>query len=247
MAVKLVVDSVEDIPRLYRQDYEQGADGKWHLILDGKHPDTVKLGEFRTRNIELMKEAEELRPLKAKYEGIDPDAARAALANAADAEKMRAKLAAFDGVDADEYRRLKARPDPAKLEAELAAETAAHQQAEFRNIVTAAFLKAGGRESAVDYMVSCASKVFDTNGTTKELSTKNPGVPLTIAEWVEQQSKVADFAYLPSKGGGARPSPAGTHQLGEYNRQGILRDPTPQQLGEHSREIASGKLKVVYS
>jgi len=102
MSLKYVIDDLDDVPRLLRQDYKQGADGRYHLVLDGKHPDSVKVAEFRETNVQLLKELQELRP------------------DAADVEQMRAKLATFDGVDPDEYRVLKARPDAAKLEAELA-------------------------------------------------------------------------------------------------------------------------------
>jgi hypothetical protein len=238
--LKLTINDPVEVAGPLRQEYKKSADGKYHLEVEA-HPDSARLSEFRDRNIALLKEVEELRPFRAKYDGIDPDAAKKALAKAAELE---ARLAAFDGVDADEYRVLKARPDAAKLEAELAAERAAHQQTQFRNTITTEFLRAGGRESAVDYMVLNAAKVFAADGTTQEFSKANPGVPISVAEWIQEQAKVADFAFKPSRGGSAPPRRS---TLGSYRQQGELRDPTPQELGKHASDIASGRLKVIYS
>lgn len=247
--LKYVIDELVQVPGPLREYYaKSGVTGKFTLTADG-HPDTAKLSEFRNKNIELLKELDELRPLKAKYEGIDSDAAKAALANAAD---LTAKLAAFEGVDTAEYHLLKARPDVmarvAELETELTTEKAAHSATQFKNTITTEFLRVGGRESAVDFMVTEAAKVFAADGTTKEFSTANPGVPLTVGEWIQQRLAVADFAFKPSKGGGAGPTQHGAnHSLGTHLRQNELRDPTPQQLGTHASDIAKGKLKVVYS
>lgn len=135
-----------------------------------------------------------------------------------------------------------------ELEAELVAEKEAHAATQFKHTVTAEFLRVGGRESAVDFIVRSAAKVFAVDGTTNEPSRQNPGVPLSLAEWIEDQFETADFAFKPSKGGGAGATRGGgVHRLGAYTRQKELRDPSPQQLGQHAADIAKGKLKVVYS
>lgn len=199
-----------------------------------------KLAEFRENNIELQKTL-------AKFDGLDPETARAAFVKATTLEE---KLAAFEGVDPDEYRALKARPDTsqraAELEAELAATKTAHAAAMLKNAVSVEFLRQGGRASAVDFMLQAASKVFEmgTDGvTTKEFSATNPSQPLSVSEWITQQVAVADFAFQPSRGGGApvRKSAA----LGGRSNVKELRNPTPQQLGEHSASIARGEIKIV--
>ena len=231
MSLKMSVPDFDDVPRVLRGDYERGADGAYHLVLEGKHPDAARLAEFRDHNIALLKEVEALRGAKA---------------NTAEAEELRQKLAAFEGVDPEEYRVLKARPDATKLEADLIAERAAHQKTQFRHTITTASLGAGVRESARDYVCQEAEKIFAPDGTTQEMSTTNPGTPLTISEWLQSLSRTADWLFLPSRGGGAGPR-SETHVLGAIRQQNELRDPTPQQLGAHASEIASGKLKVVYS
>jgi hypothetical protein len=240
--LKHTIDDVVEVIGPLRDFYTKAEDGKFHLSIDGE---SSKLSEFRDKNIALMKELDELRPLKVKYEGIDPDAT-------AKLTEAEAKLATFDGVDPAEYRLLKARPDATKraaeLETDLATEKAAHAATKFKTTTTVEFLKTGGRESAVDFIATEAAKVFAADGTTKELSTINPGVPLTVAEWMKQQVAVSDFAFNPSRGGGAGPvQGGGVHRLGAHTRQNELRDPTPQQLGAHASDIANGKLKVVYT
>lgn len=238
--LKQTLDDIHEVIGPLRDFYAKSEDGKFHLSVDGE---SSKLAAFRDKNIALMKEAVQL---KTKYEGIDPDATLVKLTEA------EAKLAAFDGVDPAEYRLLKARPDvtkrAAELEADLATEKAAHAATQFKNTTTVEFLKAGGRESAVDYMVTEAAKVFAVDGTTKEFSKENPGVPLTVAEWMTQQFTTSNFAFNPSRGGGAGPTQTGgVHRLGAHSGKNELRNPTPQQLGAHASDIAKGKLKVVYT
>ena len=64
--LKQVLDQINEVPGPLRDFYEQAADGKHHLCVDGDSP---KLAEFRSRNIALMKENDDLR---AKFEGVDP-------------------------------------------------------------------------------------------------------------------------------------------------------------------------------
>jgi predicted ATP-grasp superfamily ATP-dependent carboligase len=196
------------------------------------HPDSEKLAEFRDKNIALLKELDELRPLKEKFEGVDPEAARAALAKLPELEGKLAELAS--------------RPDGTKLAEELATVRSEHAAATFKNSVTVEFIKAGGRESAEEYIVEQAAKVFAADGSTKQMSETNPGLPLTVAEWLENTAREHHYLFKPSSGGGARGN-TNPPKLGATRRQGELRDPTPQQLGQHASDIASGKVKIVYS
>jgi hypothetical protein len=226
--LKTIVDNIADVPGPVREFYQETADGKFALVFDGKD----RLAEFRNKNIELMKSLDAF-----------PDAAKAALAKTADLEKERtdlaAKLAAFE-----------ARPDSSKrvveLEEELSTTKAAHAAAQFKTAVSVEFLKAGGRASAVDFMVTAASKAFSMeNGevSTKEFSVKNPEQPLTLSEFMGQQMAVADFAFQPSRGGGA--APARKPVLGSHSSARELRNPSPQELGANASAIARGEVKIV--
>src|SRR4051812_17196649 len=192
MPLKCFVNDASEVPSHLRDYYKKSGDGKFALVLDGDPQGYVKaekLVDFRENNIDLRNEL-------ARFEGLDPDAARAALA----------KLEAFRDVDPEEYRVLKARPEPtqriAELETQLANEKTARADTQLRNTVTVEFLRAGGRESAVDFMVGNATKIFAVENdelTTKAFSTKKPGEPLTLGEWMDQQTTVVDFAFKPSK------------------------------------------------
>jgi len=246
MPVKLTVQDPSEVAAPLRGDYKRGADGKFHLMLEGVHPDSAKLAEFRENNVALLKEINEV---KRTYEGIDPDVARAALTT--DYTALAAKLAVFNGVDVEEYRALKARPDIASVEAALATEKAAHESTRIRHAITTEFLRHGGRESAVDFIVGSAANTFAIeNGevTSKEFSNIRPGERLSVSEWMAQQSSVADFAFKPSAGGGVpKGHSGGIARLGIRPNANELRDPTPQDLGANASAIASGKLKVVYT
>lgn len=181
-----------------------------------------KVAEFRQNNINLMRERDALR---------------------AEAEADKAKLA-----------ELLAKPDgatqAAKLEADLAAERAAHASTRLRHIVTSEFLSAGGRASAVDFIAAEAEKVFaleDGKVTTKEFSPANPAAPLSIEEWMRKQMLEKEYVFQPSRGGGAAPRGGPVTRFGERPSQKVLKDPTPQALGANAAAIARGDIKIEHS
>jgi hypothetical protein len=119
----------------------------------------------------------------------------------------------------------------ADLEAQLQAERRSHDATRLRHAVTTEFLRSGGRPSATDYMADAAAKVFvveDGKVTSKEFSESNPSEPLTLTEWLQKKSREEDYCWLPSRGGGSRPSQ--TPRFGQRSNQQTLRNPTPQQL-----------------
>jgi hypothetical protein len=58
--LKLVVDKVEDVEEKNRDLYKKGADGKFYLQTEEDTETKKKIDEFRTNNIKLMKEKEDL-------------------------------------------------------------------------------------------------------------------------------------------------------------------------------------------
>lgn len=97
-----------------------------------------------------------------------------------------------------------------------------------RHLVSAAFLAAGGQPEAVDLVVMKTAGIEEDK----------------LTDWLADaaMSKELGFAFRPSTGGGAKSSP----RLG-VSTANELRDPTPQQLGQYAKDIASGKRTVVYS
>jgi hypothetical protein len=235
MALKTIINDPAEVPDALRDFYAKTPDGKFAIMLDGDGdppPGFVKadkLAELRTNNRKLHAANVELEAKLRAFDGIDPDAARAALA----------ELAETEIVDTEDLDKAHA-AELAALQSQLAAEKAAHSATQFKNTVAVEFLKAGGRESAVDFMVGKAADVFAMeNGkvTTKEFSTTNPGEKLTVSEWMGQQAHVADFAFKPSRGGGALTS------TGSPAKRTISSDPL--EVGRNLADIASGDVTVL--
>jgi hypothetical protein len=220
MALKLVITDPSDVPASLRGEYAKGDDGKYHLTLEGGHPDTVKLAEFRNSNRSLNAKITELEAKQATL--IEPSVLEALKASHA------AELAKVKGDKSEE------------LAAQLAAEKAAHAKTQFERIVAFELSKAGVYESAVDFMVGKAAEKFvmkDGKLTTELFSEKNPGEPLTVEEWVNQQTSVVGFAFKPSRGGGA-----GSTGAGPSGPRVISNDPLT--VGRNLEAIARGDVTV---
>jgi len=267
MALSPIVDTLEQIPEALRAHYV-AKDGKYVLELTAAPAGFVpavdlatangKVVEFRDNNVRLMKEVEELRPLKAtieKFTGIDPDAAKAAIAKVAtlgaagvqrpDDIAVMIKTA----VDAAN------KPIADALAAANAATQAASKRADdatLRESVIAKFVKAGGKAKASDFTIGKALEVFEVKegrvvAKPNQFSAEKPGNPLDIDEWLLQHAREYDFAFEPSKGGGAAPAGGSGGGAGLKPGQTVLKDPTPQQLGENAAAISKGTVKVEYS
>lgn len=244
MGLKTVIADPAEVPDALREHYKQTTDGKFALVLDGDQPPGFvkadKLAEFRSNNRKLHAANVELEAKLKVYDGIDPDAARAALAELADTEIVdsddldKAHSAELAAVQSEKAKQVE------ELQAQLAAEVNAHNTTRFNQTVAYEFVRAGGRESAVDFIVGKAAEVFtmkDGKLTTKEFSTARPGEPLSISEWVAQQSHTCDFAFRPSKGGGALQSHAAPA------RRTVSSDPL--EFGRNLSDIASGDVTVL--
>jgi hypothetical protein len=255
MSLKCVVNSLTEVAGPLWDYYKKTADGRFALVLDGEPAGYVKsskLDEFRANNRDLHTAKTELESRLKAFDGIDPDAARAALAvgtdpakvsdleeklaaAAANAETLKAQHAAeLAALQSDQTNRA------TNLEAALTAEKSAHAATQLRNAISVEFLRAGGRESAVDFMVGKAAGTFEMkNGVaiSREFSTARPGEPLSISEWVTQQSHICDFAFKPSRGGGAVGS------SGAPPRRTVSSDPL--EFGRNIADIASGDVTVL--
>ena len=71
MSLKFKFKTKDEIPADHLPLYAE-RDGAWVLDVEGA-VDKAKLDEFRTTNVALLKERDEL---KQRFEGIDPDAVR---------------------------------------------------------------------------------------------------------------------------------------------------------------------------
>lgn len=257
-----VVDTLEAVPEAARSFYE-AKDGKFHLSLNGAPAGFVpaaqlteangKLVTFRDNNVALLKEVEPLRTLKTQFEGIDPAVAKDAISKVTELGKK--------GVtgEADLKTLIDAAMAPLKTQLDLAAAQTATERkraddAALRSSIGEKFLKAGGKPKALDYVIGEAQSVFTVEqGIVKaqanRFSTERPSDPLGIDEWLTGLAKEHDFAFEVSAGSGAGGGPRQGAGNGVILKAGqtALTDPTPAQLGEFSKEILAGKVKVVYS
>lgn len=261
--MKTVLTALDGLSEDLKTEYE-AKDGKFYLKLEGDVPShtaalaaaNARIIEFRNKNIELMKETEELRPLKLQFEGIDADAAKDAL------EKVKA-LGKKGIKDIDDFEaRVKMTVDevvkPLREQLQTSAnETAAERRRadEFllHSTIGDTFVKAGGKPNAVDFIVGLAKDNFEVKDgkvSTKagKFSTEKPGDALSVTEWLTTSiQKDHDYVFEPSKGGGAPIVKPGTRIAGAKTGQTILKDPSPQELGANSADIAAGKVRVEYS
>jgi hypothetical protein len=223
MALKPVIDTLDGLPPAIREHYV-AKDGKYQLALDGEHPDTVRVAEFRANNIRVTKENEDL---KTKFAGIDPDAVRA----------DKARLETLEAAKPDET--------IAALRAQLAEAHTRANASVLKDAITAAFLKNGGRPNAVDYIVSKAADKFAVEGGVlvgKVFDANKPGEKLTVDGFISQHVRDSDFAFKASSGGGSNPRPGDGRSSGGKE----LRNPDARTLGANANAIARGEMRVVY-
>jgi hypothetical protein len=225
--LKFQIDDLATVREADRTHYVKGEDGKFRLDVSD-HPDAARVNEFRTNNIQLQKDAE-------AWKGVDLVAAKAALANAAKGDG--------DAVVA------------LKLELATAKSTAAAAQAKadrsvLRDSLRQKALAAGVLPAALDIFLDKAEAVFEVKGDSVQarpniFSKGKPGDALTPDEYVTNAITELPFLFGKSSGGGS--SPHKSSGSGPSDGRQVLRDPSPKQLGEHSRAIARGEMRVEYS
>lgn len=262
-ALTPVVDSLDKVPEAARPFYE-AKDGKFHVSLEGAPAGFVpaaehatqlgKVVEFRDRNIALLQEVETLRPLKTQFEGIDPVTAKTAIAAQAELGKKGVKGA--DDLAAQITAAVTAAVAPLKSQLDTAVkETAAERiradQSVLRSQVSEKFLKAGGKPNAIDFILGKAQESFQVEGGAvkalpNKFSSDRPGDALGLDEWLVGAARENDFAFETSGGTGAAPVKGSSNVRAG---QTILRDPTPQQLGDAqvAKDLKAGKTRIEYT
>jgi hypothetical protein len=230
MALKYQLDTLDGLSPTDVKHYTKTDDGKFRVVIEGEPAESVKLSEFRDKNIALIKDL-------ARFDGIDPEAVKADKAKLADLER--------------------AKPNEriTELEGQLAAEKTARADAEqkaatnrVRDTIETKGLAIGLRPNAVDILRGKGEPVFTVvNGVVQAkpntFSKTRPGELITVDEWLADQAREFPFLFLPSSGSGSHPLPSGGGPGGVPE----LRDPTPEQLGRHADDILAGRMKVVTS
>jgi hypothetical protein len=227
MALKPVVSDLSSVAEPLRSLYEQRA-GQWVLALDGTPPGFVaeaehntlknQHAEFRDNNRSLNGTVTALQEKLKSFDGLDVDAAKAALANAkALADKgikggddlAAAINAAVTAATAPVVSELKALKDSeAKTKQALATK-------ELEQALTAAGIKAGVDEKALPDYLARGLRTFTleegrpvakaADGTLIRKS----GEPITPEQWAADLAAEASHLFKPSSGGGAQGSGGG--------------------------------------
>lgn len=219
----------------------------------------AKVAEFRTTNIGLMKELDALKPELEKFKDLDPEAARAALAKVEALGKKGIKD--VDDVDTKVKSIITEMQKPfndaiAKLNEQLAASNAkAEADAKradaylLQSQISDKFNKIGGKAKATDFIIGLARDTFEVkDGTvvakTGKFNPEKPGEQLTVDDWLASTVKEHDYVIEPSKGGGAPPQKGSGPVPNVRPGQTVLKNPTPQELGQYAADIRAGKVKV---
>lgn len=261
-----------DIPEGLRDEYVD-QDGAFVLKIDGDHPIVMKLvadanekvtaaqreakksiGEYRDNNIALLQllGVEGFDAAKVKIEAlksIDPKAHQEALDRIAELEK--GGVSKKEDVQALVAKQVEAAVGPYRQQVEemkakerRAAEALAKKEVE--SALTAAAVRVGVQDSAVEDFVARGSRVFsyeegrivakDSDGEIK-FSQRRPADPLDVNEWAEGLQEQAPHIFKPSQGGGAGGSRGGgtTKHVNAFD---------PLEFGRNAESIASGETKV---
>ena len=265
MSMKPVVDSLDQVTPDLRQHYVSHGD-KFVLEMDGEpqgyvsrssHADMQnKVAEFRDNNIALKSQLEDAAKLKAQFDGIDPDQARAALQSTAELSKkgvrkasdvdsaVSSALDSFKSTELEPLRKLLSDEREARLQADQKV-----AQATLKNAVLKSFKAAGGQDQALDFVVNRAGEVFEPNGDGQlqakagVYSTDSPGEALSLNEWMQTQTKDISFAFGSSNGGSSRHGDGNNPTIPAGVR--TIKNPTPLELGQYAKDIRAGRVLII--
>ena len=246
MALKYKFKAKDEVPAEHLSLYTE-RDGAWVLDVEGA-VEKAKLDEFRNTNITLAKERDEL---SKRFEGIDPDEARALLAEKQKLEEEKLLRGNADPNAAEKAEKDKAaereriekviegrvKGIKAELEKQVGSLTTERDALNARltaiqidqGVITVA-TKRGLRPSAIADITARARSVFKlVNGNPAAFEADGKSVrygrdgltPMTLEEWVDTQVSEAPHLFESNAGGGA----AGNTSGGGARPQGLQKNP----------------------
>ena len=215
--LKAMIDDLNVVPEALRTFYEE-QDGKYQLSVEGMVP-RAKLDEFRTNNINLVRERDALRQ---QYDGIDPVKARDLLEKSQ--KEHDRKLIDAGKVDELLIQRVEAmRTD---YEAQLKSEAMKSQslQSQLEGLLIDGAIRdeaarAGIRGSAVEDVLLRGRNVFKlVDGKAvpmqaDEVMFGKTGEAMSMREWLHGLASSAPHLFEPSRGAGAAGG-TGTQPMG---------------------------------
>jgi hypothetical protein len=216
MALKFKFKTREEIPAELQSFYVE-RDGAWLLDADGL-VEKSKLDEFRTTNVNLIKERDDLAK---RFEGIDPDEVRQL---AADKQKLleERQLKAGEVDKVVEARLKSARAEWDKQHGVVVAErdvlTGRLTAIQIDQAVVTEATKRGLRPTAIPDITSRARtsfklvngvpQAFEADGQTARMG-KDGVSPMSLAEWIDALVSDAPHLFEANAGGGAAGSGSG--------------------------------------
>ena len=213
MALERLIAKKDGIPAGLEQHYVE-RDGAFHLDVNGEGD-----SEFRKNNIALM---QQLREQAKRFEGIDPEAVRALMAEKAKLEEANAlKAGELEKVVAGRIAPLKAELDKraaaeAKAEARLAAvliDQAIVAEATKRGLRASAMRDITARAKNTFRLVDGVPQAVESDGATIRMA-KDGVSQLSIAEWMDTQVSEAPHLFESNAGGGAAGNISGGGAVG---------------------------------
>jgi hypothetical protein len=216
MALKFKFKARDEIPAELQTLYVE-REGAWMLDAEGV-VEKSKLDEFRTTNLALIKERDEL---KQRFDGIDPDEVRKLADEKRKLEEQhQIKLGEVEKVVENRVKGL--RDDWEKQVTTLKAEKEALNGrltviqidqgiitvATKRGLRPTAIPDITARARSVFKLVNGAPRAFEADGTTVRYG-KDGVTPMTLEEWVDAQTSDAPHLFESNAGGGAAGNGAG--------------------------------------
>ena len=211
MALKYKFKSREEIPAEHQSFYVE-RDGAWLLDAEGVVEKT-KLDEFRTTNLALKKERDEILQ---RFEGIDPDEVRKL---AAEKQKLELQQQGHKPEEIEKIVEGRIKTLRGELEKQVTGLTSERDALTSRltaiqidqGVITVA-TKRGLRPTAIPditsrarmifKLVNGAPRAFEADGQTVRYG-KDGITPMTLEEWVDSQVADAPHLFESNSGGGA--------------------------------------------
>jgi len=210
MPIKFKYQSKSEIPAGQESLYIE-REGGFFLDAEGV-VEKSKLDEFRTNNVALLKQIEDL---KGKYHGIDPDLARQLEQAKRELEEQAAlKAGEVDKVVASRVQSIKS--DLERTTAERDSLNARLADIQINQGVIVAATKRGLRPTAIADVTLRAQRAFKLVSGVPQAQDgdrirygKDGVTPMTLDEWIDSLVTEAPHLFEPSAGGGATGSGAG--------------------------------------
>jgi len=252
--MKAVLKSLTEIPEQFREHYVE-QDGQFVLKVEGDHPTVTgivteankNVAEFRTNNINLMKQREDLLAKLTAFDGVDPGEYKVLKAQVADLKTKG--VSKGDDVQTIINAALAPVLDQlSKMQKGEAEAKAALARKNLEGMLTSAGIRAGVSESALPdflsrglstFVAESDGRIVAKKGDTPVYSTKRPGTPLDVEEFASNLQTEAPHLFKPSKGAGA----GGSSGLSGVDAPRVISS-DPMEFGRNLEDIAKGKVIV---